>query len=167
MSRIITSDPTTEALALILADNPRGLTVAPDEMTRWIMSMDQYRGGKGGDRPFYLSAWNSEPVFIDRAKHVREPVAVPHPFLTVVGGMTPDMLSTLREGKGREDGFVSRLLFAFPERLARTYSEEGIPPSTAAGWEALALTLWDRPMRYPDGKPVPHVVKMTSDARRA
>ncbi len=51
-----------------------GLIVAPDEMTKWVMSMDQYKGGKGGDRPFYLSAWNGEPVYIDRAKHMREPI---------------------------------------------------------------------------------------------
>ncbi len=76
------------------------MIVAPDEMTKWVMSMDQYKNGKGGDRPFYLSAWNGEPVYIDRAKNMREPIVVPHPFLTVVGGMTPDMLSTLPEGQG-------------------------------------------------------------------
>jgi len=107
LTRIVSTDPTTEALAPILAANPRGLTVAPDEMTKWVMSMDQYKGGKGGDRPFYLSAWGGEAVFIDRAKHMREPIAVPHPFLTVIGGMTPDMLSTLSEGKGREDCLAS------------------------------------------------------------
>ena len=95
-----------------------GLIVVPDEMTKWVMSMDQYKGGKGGDRPFYLSAWNGEPVYIDRAKHMTEPIVVPHPFLTVVGGMTPDMLSTLPEGRGRDDGFIARLLFAYPDRMA-------------------------------------------------
>lgn len=164
--RVVTSDTTTEALALILAENPRGMMLAPDEMTRWIMSLDQYKGGKGGDRPFYLSTWNGEPVFIDRAKHAREPVTVPHPFLTVMGGMTPDMLTTLPEGKGREDGFMARLLFAFPERIARTYSDQGIPPGVAESWEALARSLWGRPMRQRDGRSAPHVVTMTPDARR-
>ena len=120
LERVVSTDPTTEALAPILAKNPRGLTVAPDEMTKWVMSMDQYKGGKGGDRPFYLSAWAGEPVYIDRAKHMREPIAVPQPFLTVMGGMTLDMLSTLAEGRGREDGFVARLLFCYPRADART-----------------------------------------------
>src|SRR5262249_3728773 len=83
LKRIASTDPTTEALGPILAKNPRGLIVAPDEMTKWVMSMDQYKGGKGGDRPFYLSAWNGEPIFIDRAKHMREPIVVSHLFLSV------------------------------------------------------------------------------------
>ena len=165
--RIATTDPTTEALAPILAANPRGMTIAPDEMTKWVMSMDQYKGGKGGDRPFYLSAWAGEPVYIDRAKQMREPIAVPQPFLTVIGGMTPDMLSTLAEGRGREDGFTARLLFCFPERLRRRYSEKGIPEAIADDWNRLALTLWGRKLRDRDGKPTPQVVRLTLDAAGA
>src|SRR5262249_30237441 len=134
LKRIVSTDPTTEALGLVLAQNPRGMIVAPDEMTRWVMSMDQYKGGKGGDRPFYLSTWNGEAVYVDRAKHMKEPIVVPHPFLTVVGGLTPDMLSTLSEERGRDDGFIARLLFAYPDRLARRYSDQGIPDSLATEW---------------------------------
>ena len=166
LRRIDTSDPTTEALGPILAANPRGMVVLPDEMTKWVMSMDQYKGGKGGDRPFYLSAWGGEPVTIDRAKHAAEPIMVPHPFLTIVGGMTPGMLGELAEGRGREDGFSARLLFAYPDRVPRPYSEEGIPEAAAEAWSDLALSLWARPMRDLDGKPAPHVVKMTHEARR-
>ena len=133
-------------------------------MTKWVMSMDQYKGGKGGDRPFYLSAWNGEPVYIDRAKHMREPIVVPHPFLTVVGGLTPDMLTELPEGKGRDDGFMARLLFSYPDRMPRRYSDQGIPDAVADAWDDMARPLWDRPMREQDGKPVPHVVKMTPEA---
>jgi hypothetical protein len=164
--RLVTSDPTTEAFGPILAKNPRGLIVAPDEMTKWVMSMDQYRNGKGGDRPFYLSAWNGEPVYVDRAKNMSEPIVVPHPFLTVVGGMTPDMLSTLPEGRGREDGFIARLLFAYPDRLPKRYSEQGIPDDISADWERVAKSLWSRDMRELDGRPAPRVVRMTPEAAR-
>ncbi|MFI5456828.1 MAG: DUF3987 domain-containing protein [Isosphaerales bacterium] len=167
LGRIASTDPTTEALGPILVKNPRGLTVAPDEMTKWVLSMDQYKGGKGGDRPFYLSAWNGEPVYVDRAKHMTEPIVVPHPFLTVVGGMTPDMLTALPEGRGRDDGFMARLLFSYPDRPARHYSEQGIPDDVAAEWERVALALWHRDMRVVDGKPTPWVAKMTPDAARS
>ncbi|GAC1474989.1 MAG: hypothetical protein NVSMB9_26480 [Isosphaeraceae bacterium] len=165
--RVVSTDPTTEALAPTLAKNPRGLIVAPDEMTKWVMSMDQYKGGKGGDRPFYLSAWGGETVFIDRAKNMREPIAVPHPFLTVIGGMTPDMLSTLSEGKGREDGFVARLLFCYPEKIIRRYSEAGIPEEVSEDWKQLATALWSRQFRDLDGQPVPHVIRLAPEASRA
>jgi hypothetical protein len=167
LTRLVTTDCTTEALAPILAKNPRGLLVAPDEMTKWVMSMDQYKGGKGGDRPFYLSAWNGEPVYVDRAKNMADPIVVPHPFLTVVGGLTPDMLSTLPEGKGRDDGFMARLLFAYPDRPARRYSEQGISQDVAAGWQGVALALWQMAMRDVAGKLAPRVVKMTHEAARA
>ncbi len=104
LERIVSTDPTTEALGPILADNPRGMILTPDEMTKWIMSMDQYKGGRGGDRPFYLSAWNGEPIYIDRAKRPGEPITVPHPYIAIAGGMTPDMLSTLPEGRGAMTG---------------------------------------------------------------
>ncbi|WP_161602278.1 DUF3987 domain-containing protein [Tautonia marina] len=168
LRRLASSDCTTEALGPILADNPRGLTVLPDEMTKWVLSMDQYKGGKGGDRPFYLSAWAGEPVFIDRAKNMKEPIAVPHPFLTVIGGMTPDMLSTLPEGKGRDDGFLARLLFAFPDPVTRRrYSERGIPEDVATDWANLVRSLWGRGMRFVNGREQAHVVGMTPEARKA
>ncbi|WP_169979481.1 DUF3987 domain-containing protein [Tautonia rosea] len=168
LRRLASSDCTTEALGPILADNPRGMTVLPDEMTKWVLSMDQYKGGKGGDRPFYLSAWAGEPVQVDRQKHMDGPIVVPHPFLTVIGGMTPDMLSTLPEGKGRDDGFLARLLFAFPDPVPRRrYSERGIPEDVATDWANLIRSLWAREMRSVNGRDQAHVVGMTPEARKA
>ena len=167
LRRIVTTDPTTEALGPILARNPRGLIVAPDEMTKWVMSMDQYKSGKGGDRPFYLSAWKGEPVYIDRAKNMSEPIVVPHPFLTVAGGLTPGMLPELNEGKGRDDGFEARLLFSYPDPKRHRYSDRGIPDSVAKEWERMAESLWNRAMRENDGKTVPHVVKWSPKAAAA
>lgn len=166
LGRVITTDPTTEALGPILAVNPRGMTIAPDEMTKWVMSMDQYKSGRGGDRPFYLSAWNGEPVAIDRAKNNREPIIVPRPFLTVAGGITPDMLTSLPEGRGRDDGFLARLLFAYPERTPRRYSEDGIPVGVAESWDALIRSLRGRPMREHEGRPAPWTIRMTPEAQR-
>jgi len=97
---------------------------------------------------------------------MQEPIVVPHPFLTVAGGMVPDMLSSLAEGKGRDDGFLARLLFSYPDRVVRWYSEEGVPDSVAEDWAELSLALWHRDMLDADGRPTPHVVMMTPDAHR-
>jgi hypothetical protein len=164
LRRIVTTDPTTEALGPILCKNPRGLIVAPDEFTKWVMSMDQYKGGKGGDRPFYLSTWSGKPWYIDRAKHMREPIVVPHPFLTVVGGLTPAMLTELPEGKGRDDGFIARLLFTYPDWRIPPYSDRGIPEEVAAGWDHVARAHWNRDITEKDGNLYPRVVRMTRDA---
>ncbi len=47
--RFAVSDTTVEALADRLADNPRGLLLARDELSGWLRSFDQYKSGKGGD----------------------------------------------------------------------------------------------------------------------
>ena len=164
--RIDTSNPTVEALAPILARNPRGLIVLPDEFTGLCLSMGQYKAGKGADKQFYLSAWSGSRVVVDRVKDQGDPTVVPKPYLTLAGGMTPGRLGTLAANGGDEDGFMARLLFTYPEPVkGRTYSEEGILEQVAAGWQALLDQLWARPMRDLDGKPAPHVVKMNFQAR--
>ena len=67
------------------------------------------------------------------------------------------MLSTLPEGRGRDDGFMARLLFAYPDRVARRYSEKGIPDAVAAAWKTGPGPLATADARR-DGKPTPHVV---------
>lgn len=62
MTRCVASDTTVEALVGILEDNPRGLLVYKDELTGWVRSMDQYKGGKGSDRQHWLSFWSGDEV---------------------------------------------------------------------------------------------------------
>ncbi len=167
LTRIVSTDPTVEALGPILSQNPRGMILVKDEMSQWVTSMDQYKGGKGGDRQFYLSAWKGEPVYIDRAKNLGEPIVVPHPFLTVVGGLTPDMLTAFSESKGRDDGFLARDLFCFPDRKIRPYSGDGVPDDVAKQWDRLCQSLWARCMRELNGRMVPHVLKKSPAAEIA
>jgi hypothetical protein len=80
METLFVCDVTTEKLAEILEENPRGVVMIRDELTGWVAGMDQYRAkGRGSDRQFYLSAWAGEPVKVDR-KNKDEPVFVPHPW---------------------------------------------------------------------------------------
>ena len=112
--RITTCDATTESLAPLLMKNPRGLAMVKDELTGWIRGMNQYKGGKGSDKQFYLSCWSGQAAIVDR-KSQSEPVIVPRPFLNVLGGIQPDMLSVLMDEYGRADGFMDRIVFSFPE----------------------------------------------------
>ena len=166
LRRITSSDPTTEALGPILSDNPRGLIVLPDELTKLVMSMDQYKGGKGGDRPFWLSAWGGESICVDRAKNMSHPILCREPFLTVAAGLPPDMLSSLAEGRGRDDGFLARVLFCYPERQPQAHSQDEVSPSVEVAWTELIETLWNRKLLdATDGPPAPHIVEMTPEAR--
>jgi len=160
LTRIISTDFTVEALGGLLAANPRGLILTKDEMSQWVASMDQYKGGgKGGDRQHFLSWWSGVTDYIDRVKNLGEPIVVPHPFLTVVGGITPDMLGSLSEKKGRDDGFMARLLFPYPDWSQGSYTERGISEGVAEAWAKVCQAIWDRQMIEKDGKLTPHVFK--------
>jgi hypothetical protein len=53
---------------------------------------------------------------VDRRGHVDEPIVVEHPTLSVVGGIQPDRLPGLANAAG-DDGFLDRLLWAYPEPM--------------------------------------------------
>jgi hypothetical protein len=124
--RLVVSDATTEALVPILKDNPRGVVRVGDELTGWVQSMNQYRaGGRGADVQFWLSAWSGVTVTKDRSgTHEQGPLRVRRPFISVIGGLTPDKLTTLRGDKpwqrSEQDGFIDRVLLSYPQEVPAT-----------------------------------------------
>src|SRR5262249_14513540 len=96
------------------------------------------------------------------------PIRVPHPFLAVVGNIPPGMLGEFREFRGREDGFIDRILFAYPDRRPRPYwSEVGIPEDAQEVGTEVVGRLRARPMASKDGRPCPEVVRFMPGAKAA
>lgn len=121
---VYTTDATTEKLAEILDIQPRGLGISQDEVTALVQGMNQYKAGKGRDRQFFLSAWSSSPCKVDRKSNPL-PLIVKEPYITIFGGIQPEMLGALKDEFGREDGFVHRFLFSYPP--LRQLQPWGIP----------------------------------------
>jgi len=147
--RTHTSDATVEALGQLLRANPYGFLLLRDELSGWVKSMNQYRAGKGADRQFFLSVWSGAPITSDRVG--RPPINVPHPFLSVVGTITPDILSDLAEDQGREDGFLPRILFAFPEQGPVRWSSADISPQVREDYASLFQELYE--LEFEDNSP--------------
>ncbi len=169
LRRIATVDATTESLAPLLANNPRGMVTLKDELSGWISSMNQYKGGKGSDRQFYLSCWSGQPAIVDR-KSQPEPIIVARPFLNVIGGIQPDMLSVLRDEQGRADGFVDRILFAYPNGLGvPPWSEQGVDEVVERDWSQPLELLFRLEMRHceDEGIDLPQTMHLTQDGRAA
>ena len=59
MGRTVVEDATVEALYSVLEENPRGVLDIEDELSGWVRRMDQYKGGKGADRQFFLGVWSN------------------------------------------------------------------------------------------------------------
>ena len=160
--RILVGDATVEALAPIMADNPKGMAMIRGELSGWAASMNQYKGGKGADVQFFLDTWSGEAVSVDRKQH--EPIFIPHPFLIVMGGIQPDMLPTLIKDKNQSDGFLDRILFAFPEsHVVHRWESRGVEPDIQQSWADTLELLFRLAMRHCDDRDVdlPQIVRFT------
>lgn len=161
--RTYTSDVTVEGLGQLFQDNPYGLLLYRDELSGWVQSMDQYRNGKGADRQFFLSAWSGTRISSDRVGRPR--IRVPLPFLSIVGGIPPDILPELADGQGREDGFLPRLLFAFPEQVSGRFSRVDVSSQVQDDYASLVYQLYELEFEEDSqtGKKQPVILAMTSD----
>jgi Protein of unknown function (DUF3987) len=136
MTQLLTVDATVEALASVLASNPRGVLMERDELTGWVLAMNQYKGGKGSDRQMWLSFWNGASVVINR-KGRPDPLVLLNPFVCVTGGLTPDCLDDLVDVRGREDGFLPRILLAYPDPVVLTYTHATVTPAAQREYQTL------------------------------
>ena len=64
--RTWTSDATMESVVRLLEWTPRGLLLSRDELSGWVKSLNQYKGGKGADKEFYLTIWGGQDYAYDR-----------------------------------------------------------------------------------------------------
>jgi hypothetical protein len=167
MGRVVVDDITVEAVAKVLEENGRGVIMIKDELVGLVTSCNQYKGGRGSDRQFWLSNWAGVSVTVDR-KGRDVPYIVPHPFCAAVGGMQPDLLASLRDEKGRADGMLDRFLFGFPEPSpSPSWSWDELNDHVLGGWrrtlQAL-LALNQVPGENGHG-PRPELLKLSAAAR--
>jgi hypothetical protein len=128
--RAYVSDTTVEALAVILADNQRGILVTRDELAGWLGSLDRYAQGKGADEAFWLSSFNAEPVTVDRRTGNRKSIYVPTAAVYVTGGIQPAVLQRALGQERRESGLLARLLLTSPPPRPKQWRETSISPLT-------------------------------------
>ncbi|RIV24687.1 DUF3987 domain-containing protein [Alicyclobacillaceae bacterium I2511] len=143
------SDATIEALFANMEVNPN-LIAYWDELSGWLKSMNQYKGGAGGDKAHFLSIWSFNPVNIIRmARHNY----IPDPHLAIVGGIQPDVLMGLRNEMSEADGFIHRVLFGFPAAMKRRRSDVNFSKAAEAGWKNVCEKL-NGLQGHPDGTPI-------------
>lgn len=167
--RHVVSDTTTEALAPILLDNPRGVLLARDELSGWVNSFDRYaKAGRGGaDVAHWLSMHDGGPITVDR-KTGSQTIHVPLASICVAGGIQPRVLARAMGAEHHENGMLARLLFAMPPRRPRRWTEADIDPAiSAAVAEVIGRLLDLAPETDPEGNDRPVLVSLTPAARRA
>jgi hypothetical protein len=168
MPHLFAVDTTTEALARNLLDNRKGILVFRDEASGWVRSLDMYRS-RGADRQLYLSLWSAELLKVDRRGHHDQPIIIPHPCVSVLGGIQPDLLGELEDEGGREDGFVHRILFSYPpEGKIPGWVDDELTEEDQLGWQLVLGRLLNlRPVKPEGSSERPKALRLSPEGRQA
>jgi hypothetical protein len=162
LKSVVVDDVTVERLADILDENPRGVTSAQDELSGWVLSMNQYKaGGKGADRQFWLRVWSNASVKVDR-KSRKVPAIIAEPWVSVVGSIQPEILPEMNIG--RNDGMLDRFLYSYPEPQYVRHTDEVVSVTSEQAVLKLYEKLANLKMPESEGEPFPSTVPLTKEA---
>lgn len=124
LRRYKSNDTTVEKLGELLRENPAGLLVLRDELVGLIASWD--KGGREGERAFYLEAWNGNASF-DTDRIGRGSIFIPNLCVSIFGGIQPDKLITYLEQAANalaNDGMLQRFqVLVYPDHLPWEWSD--------------------------------------------
>jgi hypothetical protein len=163
---VFTTDATPEALAPLMQSNLRSMALLQDELSAHINGMDQYKGGKGADRQFYLSCWANANIRVNR-KRDPEPIVVNKTYLTIVGNLPPGTLMQLDALTKHEDGYTDRYLISYPDNQEISeYNWEELSEEDEVPWINIINKLFEaEPQAYYEGEVIPHRLQMSLDAK--
>lgn len=134
----IIGDSTPEAINKSLSANPKGLLKFHDELKGFVNSMNQYR--KGSDIEFWLSTWSNVNAKINRVS--KDTLFVKRPFISILGGIQPSVLSSLANNDNDSNGFLFRFLFTFVENDVKKHlSKEPYNVEDAETYSNIVLSL--------------------------
>jgi len=107
--RLLVNDVTVEIIAILIKDNPNGLTGIVDEIGRLFALLQ--RKDKAGDLQFYLEAYNGDGSYsVDRV--TRDSLFIEHLCLSLFGTTQPstiyDIVARTNNALSGADGFLQR-----------------------------------------------------------
>ena len=93
---------------------------------------------------------------------------VPDPFLSILGCLCPDMLGELAGRGERQDGFMDRVLFCYPDAPPPpTWSEDEISLDAERAWRDAVEALFALEPEWVEGRPKARVVRLSPPAKEA
>lgn len=162
------SDTTVEALADRLSDTPRGLLLVRDELSGWLGSFNQYKGGKGGDCAHWLTMHGARDLVVDRKTGDKTTIYIRRAAVSITGGIQPAILRRMLGQEHLDNGLAARLLLAMPPRKAKTWTEQEID----SGLETKLENVFDQlftlePSEDQQGESYPVDIPLTPPAKDA
>ena len=119
-SQFIVNDVTLEALIELHNENKNGIGVLKDELAGFFKDMNKYR--EGGDKEHWLSSWSGKQINLNRK--TAKSSFVERACLPILGGIQPSIMDTFYTDENKDNGFIDRMLFSYPEMNIDYYSEQ-------------------------------------------
>jgi hypothetical protein len=161
--RTWTDDATTEAVAKLLEQNPRGILMIRDELSGWF-NFDRYAGGSGGDVAKWIEMYGGRPMMVDRKG--AGALFIPRAAVSIAGGIQPGILRRVLRAEHRENGLAARLLLACPPRVNKKWSDATTDPATESAVAAMFERLYALSMDTDeDGEPMPRTIPLSEDGK--
>jgi hypothetical protein len=162
--RVLVEDATIEALVSALADNPRGLLVATDELSGWLGGMGRYNGTAAADEAFFLKAFSGRSHNVSRrtgrSVHIRQAA------VWLSGTIQPGVLRRALGVERRESGLLARLLLAAPPRRPKRWTTDSIGWTTREDFVRLLDNLYGLEHELTAGRPESKVVRLSHNAEK-
>jgi putative hemolysin len=118
--RIMTTNATLEKLALMMADNPKGIVYLSEELAGWVSMFTRYTAAGTSDLNTWLSIYDGKAINQDRK--TTDSVFVRRSFVSVTGGLQPGRLFSVFDKAAEISGLTARILFAYPPLRVRSLS---------------------------------------------
>ncbi len=161
--RVLIEDATVEALVAALADNPRGLLVATDELAGQLDSFGRYNGSAGSDEAFYLKAYSGRSHNVSR-RTGRRTIHVRQAAVWLTGTIQPGVLARSIGVERRESGFLARLLLASPPRRPKKWTTDSVSWTTRDSFAGVLDNLYGLEHELVDGRERSRIVRLSRDA---
>ena len=165
-TQFIVNDVTLEALVELHNENPNGIGVLKDELAGFFKDMNKYR--EGGDLEHWLSSWSGKEINLNRK--TAKSSFVERAYLPIMGGIQPSILDAFHTDENKDNGFLDRMLFTFPDIQIEKYSDKEMSQQVLDWYESYINTFYQstkRNIKYSEGGTIePVIAKFTPEANK-
>lgn len=161
--RLRIDDVTVEAVGTRLAENPRGLILASDELSGFFGGLNRYNKN-ATDLPHWNKLFGGRTMIVDRKTGDDRLVYVPNACVSICGGIQPE---ALKRGIGEEHietGLASRFLFTYPPDNSTGWGGDDPSEENIEAVRDVFKTLWKLSKEDVNGKARPRELSLTDGA---
>lgn len=165
-SYFVAQDYTLEWLVYALECSKNGMLLYQDEISRWTKNSMRYTKGMD-ESTFWNERYNHSDLIYNR-KSEDYNIVVTEPLISVIGGTQIEQLKHLIDGDKTENGFMSRLLFAYPlDQKIELAEDDNVPEEELIWWNSLIEDILDMKTIYDEKETtvIPQNLKLSKEAK--